>query len=242
MTSIRLQSATSAAALLTLALLAQSASAQPSAPQQAAIRQHCRTDFTTLCAGLKPGGSEAIACLGKNMERLSPACQDAVYAILPEEPAKAASEKEAPAFEPAAPRATSRHIAITSAPPPPLRDPHHAVAEKQKATTSVAAAPAEAPPMDEPAVKPIRKTPAVRPVAKAKLETQHKLPRTAHVRVDTASTAIRTCRPDLIRFCRNVRPGGGREFACLASHRILLTRQCRTALADVSRGRAMLRH
>jgi hypothetical protein len=51
---------------------------QPAKAQEAAIRSNCQTDFATYCSGVKPGGSEALACLKRNAASLTPACQAAV--------------------------------------------------------------------------------------------------------------------------------------------------------------------
>jgi hypothetical protein len=114
-------------AVLGFALLAQSAGAQPTPAQQNAVRQHCRTDFRALCSHVKSGGSEALACLGEHVERLSPACQDAVFATMPTEPAEPAEHaavKRAPAAVAAPPpqsTATAKPVAIRSLAPPPAR-------------------------------------------------------------------------------------------------------------------------
>ena len=51
---------------------------QPTNAQESAIRAACPEDFAKYCAGVKPGGSEALSCLQKNAASLSPACQTAV--------------------------------------------------------------------------------------------------------------------------------------------------------------------
>jgi hypothetical protein len=55
-------------------LLAGSAGAQqPSQAQIAAIRSACPSDFRAKCAGVTPGGADALACLRGNVGTLSPA-------------------------------------------------------------------------------------------------------------------------------------------------------------------------
>jgi hypothetical protein len=58
------------------------APAQPPTEQQkAAIRAACRSDFMAHCAGVQPGGREALQCLQRNAASLSGRCQSAVAAI-----------------------------------------------------------------------------------------------------------------------------------------------------------------
>jgi hypothetical protein len=47
--------------------------------------------------------------------------------------------------------------------------------------------------------------------------------------IANAAVTLRACKLDLIRHCRGVEPGGGRELACLAAHESSLTIRCRTA-------------
>jgi hypothetical protein len=53
--------------------VAAAASAQTSAEQKA-----CKADFEKYCAGVVPGGGRVIACLQKQMSKLSPDCQKVV--------------------------------------------------------------------------------------------------------------------------------------------------------------------
>ena len=80
------------------------AAAQPTAAQQNAIRQSCRSDFMSHCSGVTPGGSEALACLQQNAAQLSGACQKALAAVK-----TSAGAKPAPATQ----------AASTQAPTPP---------------------------------------------------------------------------------------------------------------------------
>src|SRR3984957_13848823 len=57
------------------------APAAPTAQQKAAIRAACRSDFMSHCAGVQPGGAEALQCLKRNEAQLSAACRSAVAAI-----------------------------------------------------------------------------------------------------------------------------------------------------------------
>lgn len=58
-------------ALLSVGLLTDAASAQPTPEQQSAIRNNCRSDFMSKCSGVTPGGKDALMCLQKT----SPACR-----------------------------------------------------------------------------------------------------------------------------------------------------------------------
>jgi hypothetical protein len=53
---------------------------QPTQAQADAIRQSCRGDFQSHCAGVPAGGGAGLRCLQKNLASLSPACQTAVGA------------------------------------------------------------------------------------------------------------------------------------------------------------------
>jgi hypothetical protein len=76
------------------------ATAQITADQQSAIRASCRSDFQSKCSGVTPGGTEALACLQKNVARLSPACKAAVSATLPKPVHAAPAAGAAPAAKP----------------------------------------------------------------------------------------------------------------------------------------------
>jgi hypothetical protein len=78
------------------------APAQPSAEQQAAIRNSCRSDFMSNCSGVTPGGAEALQCLQRNSAKLSPACKGAVGSIGGSAPATAAAPTTAAPPPPAA--------------------------------------------------------------------------------------------------------------------------------------------
>ena len=65
--------------------------AAPTAQQKAAVRAACRSDFMSHCAGVQPGGAEALQCLKRNEAQLSAACRSAVAAIGGGAPAAAPS-------------------------------------------------------------------------------------------------------------------------------------------------------
>src|SRR5262249_54455032 len=93
----------------------------PTADQQSALRNNCRSDFMSNCSGVTPGGAEALQCLQRNVAKLSAGCQKAVNAVAPRStPARAATPAPtAPA--PAAAAATPP--APTPAEPPSARPP-----------------------------------------------------------------------------------------------------------------------
>lgn len=70
--------------------------AAPTAAQQNAIKQACRSDFMAKCTGVTPGGKDALTCLQRNAGTLAPACKQAVAAI-----GGAAAAPAAPAVSPA---------------------------------------------------------------------------------------------------------------------------------------------
>ena len=48
---------------------------QPTSAQTDAIRQSCRSDFMANCAGVQPGGKDALLCLKDHLGSLSAACK-----------------------------------------------------------------------------------------------------------------------------------------------------------------------
>lgn len=57
------------------------AAQQPTAAQQNAIKQSCRSDFQAHCSGVSPGGSAALSCLQQNASVVSAPCQKALAAV-----------------------------------------------------------------------------------------------------------------------------------------------------------------
>lgn len=116
------------AAVLATFALNYSAAAQLTSAQQSALKSNCRSDFMAKCSGVTPGGKDALACLQKNVNSLSPACKSAVSATLPPPAPAAAAPKPAeaaPAAATAAPppapapaAAPAAPAAVVSAPPP----------------------------------------------------------------------------------------------------------------------------
>lgn len=108
-----------AASLMLLALVTGRASAQqPSQEQVSAIRSACRADYQARCAGVQPGGPEALACLKKNIAALSSGCQKAVGGVdggAAQKSGEAVVANPAPATEPNAAKAAPPVAAV--APP-----------------------------------------------------------------------------------------------------------------------------
>jgi hypothetical protein len=54
---------------------------QPTDAQRSAVKSACRSDFMAQCAGVTPGGADALSCLQKHNASNSGACQQAVAAL-----------------------------------------------------------------------------------------------------------------------------------------------------------------
>ena len=192
-------------AALVTAGLAGNAQAQITSEQQSAIRGNCRSDFQSKCSGVTPGGKDALSCLQRNVDNLSPGCKAAVSATLPPPPpapapvpAKPVQAAPPPPPAAAAPAATPTPApaprTITTAPPPPASPPKPAQAAKP---------PAAAPtPMAPPPPQPV--------VSQAKIDAMP---------VPMRLSVVRSCRQDQGAVCSGVSTGGGRIIACLAANR-----------------------
>jgi hypothetical protein len=189
-------------ALLAVALAGPAAAQQPSPEQVSAIRSNCRGDFQAKCAGVKPGGSEALACLKQNEAALSSGCQKAVGAIGGSPAAKsgeAAPAKPTTAAAPAAEPAAAPAASAAAAPP--------------AAPAAAAAAP---PPAAAPAARVAGPVPAARPQVPLRVEL---------------AIMRQACGRDFQANCAGVRPGGGQVIACLAANQARLSPGCQRALA-----------
>jgi hypothetical protein len=61
------------------------------------VRNSCGTDFQTLCPGIKAGGGRIMECLHDHEAQLSPACKEAIDAVLAHEgPCKEDAKKLCP--------------------------------------------------------------------------------------------------------------------------------------------------
>jgi hypothetical protein len=206
------------ALLCALGLLgATPALAQITPAQKSALRANCRSDFMSKCSGVSPGGRDALMCLQKQVAALSPACQTAVRSTLPK-PAAVKPQAQAPA---AAPPPKPAAAAVT----PPKAQP------AAKSPTMITAEPKA----------------TVKRKVRHKMKTRHPItantapplklaappaPSAHRPRAPVLSAAVmlRACKRVMIRHCRGIRPGGGRELACLLAHYDSLTIRCRTAM------------
>ena len=82
---------------------APAAPAAPTEQQKAAVRAACRSDFMSHCAGVQPGGAEALQCLKRNEVQLQAACRSAVAAIGGGSPAAAPCGHRRPQQRPPSP-------------------------------------------------------------------------------------------------------------------------------------------
>jgi hypothetical protein len=107
-------------AVLMLSVLAGSPaqSQQPSPEQVSAIRSSCRSDFMARCAGVTPGGADALACLRKNVAQLTPGCQAAVKAGSPRPAPAGAAPASVATAPPQAPPPSAPAAVPTAAPAP----------------------------------------------------------------------------------------------------------------------------
>jgi hypothetical protein len=74
---------------------------QPSSAQRAAIRQACEADFMSRCAGVQPGGAQALQCLQGHAPELSASCRTALAALGSAAAASVAVAAPPPVAEPA---------------------------------------------------------------------------------------------------------------------------------------------
>ncbi len=189
---------------LMLAALSASAAAQVTSAQQSAIRSNCRSDFMSKCSGVQPGGKDALMCLQNNVASLSPGCQSAVRATMPQEPAKTAAPAAAPSPPPAAaaapvatpPAAASKPATIVSAPPPKAQPAKRAV--RQPAAAAVAP-----PPPTPPAAPP---QPAAAPAA------------APPAMVPGGLMVEKACARYILQHCRNAGFGTGPKVACMVDY------------------------
>lgn len=54
----------------------------PQQPRGGAVREACKADIATHCAGLEPGGGRIRECLKANREKLSEGCKAAIAAAI----------------------------------------------------------------------------------------------------------------------------------------------------------------
>lgn len=68
-----------------------------------AVREACRADIASLCAGLQPGGGRIKECLRANRDKLSAGCKSAIAAAIQARKDAKSSSTPAPATMPATP-------------------------------------------------------------------------------------------------------------------------------------------
>ncbi len=192
--------------MLAVLSAADPAAAEPTEAQRSAIKADCRADFMSNCAGVEPGGPEAMQCLEQHLAKLSPSCQQAVKAVA------------APAAPATAPAATKSE----SAPAKPAATPSAGAKSETKSAEPAAASPPKAAP--DTSAKPAAPAtaPAGIPPIIGFIPPREKL------------MVLSNCRQDLAAHCAGVQPGGNRELRCLLSNQSALTPGCRGALAALS--------
>ena len=190
--------------------LAQSAFAQVTAEQQAALKSSCRSDFMSNCSGVRPGGADALQCLQKNVSKLSPSCQSAVRATLPKPAAVVAPPAPAPAPTPVPPPPAPTATAVA---PPPVAPaaPAPAIATAKPPAASIAVP------------KPAK--PAPKPVA-----TAAAAPAAPQVTAAQQSAIKSACRSDFMSNCSGVQPGGAQALQCLQKNAARLSPGCHAAV------------
>jgi hypothetical protein len=192
-------------ALLVLSILAVPSSfalAQtPTAAQQQAIRSNCVSDYRANCSGVPTGGMEALVCLEKNVDNLSPSCKSAVEAV--DSSAASASQDTASASgtddsaSTSAPRASDSSDAAKNATADTSETPS---TTSSSASSTVTAAPAET--ANEP-----------------KLTFRQEM-----------ALAAGSCAVDFRLFCPNLPVGHGNILFCLRIHGPRLAPACHDAL------------
>jgi hypothetical protein len=173
----------------------------PTEAQQKALRANCPSDFREYCSGVPTGGMDALVCLEKNVDNLSPGCKSAVEAV--DTPAAAAPAAPAPAASMSAAPSTSSGGTTSTASSP---------------TPSTAAAPqaTPAPPTPPESVPPAARAPA-----------GHEPPLTLRQEMALAAGA---CAVDFRLLCPNLPVGHGNILFCLKVHGPRLAPACHDAL------------
>jgi hypothetical protein len=103
----------------------------PTQAQQQAIRSNCVSDYRAHCSGVPTGGMDALICLEKNVDSLSPGCKTAVEAVEPASSSPTPETAAQPSESASAPAAESSGGSGASAP-----DASVAAAEGSSAGTS----------------------------------------------------------------------------------------------------------
>jgi Cysteine rich repeat len=99
--------------VISLGLVSPAFAQNPIQPQISAVRQACPADYQTYCSNVPTGGSASLACLKRNVQRLSEPCRQAVAAIGSPVPA---AQNPRPAAGPSVPATTAPGAAAPAAP------------------------------------------------------------------------------------------------------------------------------
>lgn len=215
---------------------------QLTAAQKDAMRASCRSDFMSLCSGVSPGGSEALACLQRNVGQLSPACTQVIGSTMA--PASIPTVRAAP------PPAVAAPAPAAGGPTPQQMKAVKFTCRRdfnahcrgvpqggQEAMACLMRNAARLTPNCRTAVVDIQQSlpatppPAARapmPVAPAPAQQPSRA-----TPVD-AAVMLRACKRDMIRHCRGVDVGGGRVLGCLLAHKDSLGVRCKIALKVTS--------
>lgn len=198
--------------------------AAPTAAQQSAMRSACQADFMSHCRGVSPGGKDALACLQHNAAKLSAGCRKVVSATMAA-PAPATAIAAAPA---AAPTPTPEQMnALKFTCRADFNRRCKGVPPGPEAFTCLQANEARLSPNCRTSVAAIAEE--MSDGAAPAIPADTLAPKVGKPSVANAVVMLRACKLDLIRHCHGVKPGDGRELACLAAHESSLSPRCRMA-------------
>jgi hypothetical protein len=212
-------------------------SQQPTAQQQAALKQSCQSDFMARCRGVSPGGAEALHCLQRNSAQLSPNCRNAV-AALGGTGAPTSAKTAAPAAAPA------KSAAPAAAPSQPTAQQQAAI--KQSCQSDFMARCRGVSPGGAQALQCLQRNSAqLSPNCRsavaalggggAPAAATASAPAAAAAPTAQQQNAIKfTCRRDFGVHCRGVPQGGPEALACLQRNAARLSPDCKTSIAAIS--------
>lgn len=92
--------------ILTLVLAGGALANETNAPQRGAVREACKNDVATLCAGIQPGEGRIKACLRENKDKLSEGCRSAIATMMQARRAARDAQKQTPPAQGSAPAAS----------------------------------------------------------------------------------------------------------------------------------------
>lgn len=244
-------------AALSLMLDIHGVAAQNPTPQQRdAIRASCRSDFTTNCSGVQPGGSDALSCLVEHSDSLSASCKAAVEAVAAPQanPTKVGPAVSAAPVSAAPPAVQSHEDQIKAvrqactlndllahcswiAPTSPelvlclkanTADLSPACLQAVQSLPSTGMQSATAAPATSVPPAAALKTPAPPPSPP---------PPAAQRPNDQQLKAVRAaCRSDFMAHCSGVQPGRSAALRCLQRHSRQLSHSCQSAVSALGRG------